>query len=83
MIKIHLTGVKKTDETRPRNGARPSGGDMEKREILDLVRNKLTLPRVLLQRMITPSPEAKLALEDIDELLKEIESYENPHNRSL
>lgn len=59
---------------------------MNTSEILDLVRNKLTLPRVILQKLYQMSPQYELAIEDIDELIrkikKEIEN-EDPNDRPL
>lgn len=47
---------------------------MEKPEILDRIRNKLTMPRAVLQMQLQMDPQYQLAIQAIDELIKEIEN---------
>jgi len=46
---------------------------MKREEILDLLRNKLTLPRALLQLMGSLNSQYNLGMDNIDQLIKEIE----------
>lgn len=49
---------------------------IEKREILDRVRNRLTYPRTLFQILLRQASEYQKAIQEIDELIKEIENNE-------
>lgn len=50
---------------------------MNKAEVLDRIRNKLTLPRALLQILIQMDPQYRLAIQAIDELIEEIKKGMN------
>ena len=50
---------------------------MNKSQVLDRVRNKLTLPRVLLQILNQLNPQCQLAIPAIDELIEEIKRGDN------
>lgn len=47
---------------------------MEKAQILDRIRNKLTLPRAMLQIMDQLNHQQKAAIQEIDELIQELEN---------
>lgn len=57
-------------------------GLMNRAQILDRIRNKLTLPRVLLQKLEQLSTQYPLAIQSIDELIEEIkrdDDHETTH----
>ena len=56
---------------------------MNKAQILDRIRNRLTMPRALLQMLLQLNPQCQMAVEQIDELIKEIEKDETTHQRPL
>lgn len=54
---------------------------MEKAQMLDLIRNRLTLPRTIIQVLTRLHPQCRMAVEEIDALIKEIER-EGEHETS-
>lgn len=53
---------------------------MDKSQVLDRIRNRLTLPRVLFQKMIELEPMCQEAIDQIDGLIKEMEKSDaTPH----
>lgn len=59
---------------------------MEKAQILDRIRNKLTMPRAVLQMQLQMDPQYRLAIQAIDELIEEIkkdDDHETSNKRPL
>ena len=53
---------------------------MDKSQVLDRIRNRLTLPRVLFQKMRELEPMCQQAIDEIDGLIEEIKrTDETPH----
>lgn len=56
---------------------------MNKSEILDRIRNRLTLPRAFLQVMHRMDPQCQQAIEEIDALIQEMERPAQKDGRGL